>query len=65
MKTDLRMYGQEFNPEVMKDIEKINNKLETEQDSEEILKLKLQRLYRGMEIGYNYNQRNPRTLFPY
>lgn len=65
MKTDLRMYGQEFNSSVVKDVNMLNEKLEKETDPEEILKLRLQRLYKGMELNTNIYQRNPRTLYPY
>lgn len=65
MKTDLRMYGQEFNQNIVKDVNKLNEKIEKETDPEEILKLRLQRLYRGMELNTNIYQRNPRTFYPY
>jgi hypothetical protein len=65
MKTNLRMYGQEFNQNIVKDVNKLNEKLEKETDPEEILKLRLQRLYRGMELNTNIYQRNPRTFYPY
>lgn len=65
MKNDLRMYGQELNANVVKDIAKLNEKLEIENDPEEIYKLRLQRLYRGMELNSSIYQKNPRTLYPY
>lgn len=65
MKNDLRMYGQELNSSAVKDVIKLNEKLEKETDPEEILKLRLQRLYRGMELNTNMYQRNPRTFYPY
>lgn len=65
MKTDLRMYGQELNTNVVKDIVKLNERLEIENDPEEIYKLRLQRLYRGMELNSSIYQKNPRTLYPY
>ena len=65
MKTNLRMYGQEFNQNIVKDVNKLNEKIEKETDPEEILKLRLQRLYRGMELNTNIYQRNPRTIYPY
>ena len=65
MKNDLRMYGQEFNSNVVKDINEINEKLENETDQEEVLKLRLQRLYRGMELNSNIQGRSFRTYFPY
>lgn len=65
MKNDLRMYGQEFNSNVVKNINEINEKLENETDQEEVLKLRLQRLYRGMELNSNFQGRSFRTYFPY
>ena len=65
MKTNLRMYCQELNSSVVKDVTKLNEKLEMETDPEEIYKLRLQRLYRGMELNTSIYQKNPRTLFPY
>ena len=65
MKINLRMYGQELNSSVIKDVTKLNEKLEVETNPEEIYKLRLQRLYRGMELNTNIYQKNPRTLFPY
>lgn len=65
MKNDLRMYGQEFNPNVIKDINKINEEIEKETDQEKLLNLRLKRLYRGMELNTNLQQRNFRTLYPY
>lgn len=65
MKLNNRMYGQEFNYSVVKDINEINKKLEKETDSEEILKLRLQRLYKGMEINTGIYKRNYRNYFPY
>jgi hypothetical protein len=65
MKTDLRMYGNEFNPSIVKDINDINKKIEKETDSEELLKLRLQRLYRGMELNTSIYKRNIRNYYPY
>lgn len=65
MKNDLRMYGQEFNPNVIKDINKLNEEIEKETDQEKLLNLRLKRLYRGMELNTNLQQRNFRTLYPY
>ena len=62
---NLRIYGQEFNSNVIKDVNELNKKIEKEQDPEELFKLRLQRLYRGMELNTNMYQKNPRTLFPY
>jgi hypothetical protein len=65
MKNNIRLYGQEFNPSVIKDVKEINEKINKETNSEEILKLRLQRLYRGMELNTSIYQRNYRSYFPY
>jgi hypothetical protein len=65
MKNDIRMYGQEFNSAIVKDINELNQKIEKETDKEELLKLRLQRLYRGMEINTSIYNRNPRCYYPY
>lgn len=65
MKNDLRMYGQEFNPNVIKDVTELNKEIEKETDQEKLMNLRLKRLYRGMELNTNLQQRNFRTLYPY
>jgi len=65
MKNDLRMYGQEFNPNVVKDVNDLNKKIEEETNQEELMNLRLKRLYRGMELNTNLQQRSFRTLYPY
>ena len=65
MKTNIRMYGQEFNSDVVKDVEKINKKIESETDPEELLRLRMQRLYRGMEINTAVYKRNYQNLIPF
>ena len=65
MKNDLRMYGQEFNPNVMKDVTELNKEIEKETDQEKLMNLRLKRLYRGMELNTNLQQRSFRTLYPY
>lgn len=64
MNCDPRIYGNGFNPNVMKDIKSINEKIEGEKNSEELLKLRLQRLYRGMELNTGYS-RPYAGYFPY
>jgi hypothetical protein len=59
------MYGQEYDPNVLKDLKTINENLENAEDNEEILKLKMQRLYRGMEIMSTPMTRNYRGYYPY
>ena len=65
MKNDLRMYGQEFNPNVIKDVNNLNEQIEKETDQEKLMNLRLKRLYRGMELNTNLQQRSFRTLYPY
>jgi hypothetical protein len=65
MKNDLRMYGQEFNPNVIKDVNELNKEIEKETDQEKLMNLRLKRLYRGMELNTNLQQRSFRTLYPY
>lgn len=65
MNKDIRLYGNNFDLSVVKDVEKINDKLKEETSDEEILKLRLQRLYRGMEMNHGLNKRNVRGYFPY
>lgn len=65
MNKDLKIYGNNFNYDVLKDIDDINKKLETEESEEEILKLRMQRLYRGMELNCSIAKRNIRGYYPY
>jgi hypothetical protein len=65
MKNNPKMYGQEYDPQVLKDIKTINEKIEKEIDNEELLKLRLQRLYRGMELISTPMSRNYRGYYPY
>lgn len=65
MKNDLRMYGQEFNPNVIKDVTELNKEIEKEVDQEKLMNLRLKRLYRGMELNTNLQQRSFRTFYPY
>lgn len=65
MNKDIRMYGFELNPSAIKSINEINEKIENEKNSEELLKLRLQRFYKGLELSSNPYQRNSRTYFPY
>ena len=65
MNNDIRIYGNGFNPEVLKDVKSLNEKIEKETDPEEELKLRLQRMYRGMELNTGLNTRPYRGYFPY
>jgi hypothetical protein len=60
-----KMYGQQYDPDVLKDLKKINGNIEKAEDSEEMLKLRMQRLYRGMEIMSTPMTRNYRGYYPY
>lgn len=65
MKINSKMYGQQYDPEVLRDLKKINEKMEKAEDQEEILQLKMQRLYRGMELNSTPMTRNYRGYYPY
>lgn len=65
MKNDNRMYGQQFDSSVVKDLEKIDKKLKEEQDPEEIVRLRMAKLCRGMELNSTPFTRNYRGYFPY
>ena len=65
MKNNPKMYGQEYDPQVLKDIKTINEKIEKEIDNEELLKSSPQRLYRGMELISTPLSRNYRGYYPY
>lgn len=65
MNKDPRIYGNNFNYSVVKDINAINEKIENEKSSEELLKLYTQRLYRAMELNINNNKRGLRGYYPY
>ena len=65
MNNDIRLYGNGFNPEVFKDLKEINTKIEKETNEDEALKLRLQRLYRGMELNTGVSVRPYRGYYPY
>lgn len=65
MKNNNRMYGQEYDPSVLKDLKTINEKIEKAESSEEILQLRMQKLCRGMEIMSTPMTRNYRGYYPY
>ncbi len=58
-------YGRDFNPEVMKDLKDLNEKIEKEQDPEELLRLRMQRMMRGLEINSGLSMRPFGAYFPY
>lgn len=65
MNNDIRIYGNGLNSEVIKDIKSLNEKIEKEQDPESALKLRLQRLYRGMELNTGIATRQLNGYYPY
>lgn len=65
MKTNPKMYGHEYDPNVVKDVKELTEKIENTQDAEELLKLRMQRLYRGMEMISTPMTRNYRGYYPY
>lgn len=64
--TAINPYGLNFNPQVLKDLKKINEEIMEEEqkediDEEKILKLREKQLMRGMELGnplINFNRRH-------
>ncbi len=65
MNTDIHIYGNGFNPEVVKDVKDINEKIEKEKDADELLRLRMQRLLRGMELNNGLATRTYRGYYPY
>jgi hypothetical protein len=65
MNNDIRLYGNGFNPEVLKDLNSLNEKIEKEKDPEVEMKLRLQRLYRGMELNTGLTNRPYGGYYPY
>lgn len=64
-KNNIKLYGNEFNRDVVKDINEINKKIEETQDPNELLQLRIRRLYRGMELNAGQSRRNLRGYYPY
>lgn len=59
-----------FDPKVFKDLEKIREKIEEEEsqenvDGEKLMKLRMQQLYRGMELNSGYGFNNNMRGIPY
>lgn len=65
MNTDPRLYGNGYDPKVMKDVRDLSEKIEKASSQEEAMKLRLQRLYRGMELNAGYSGRAYGAYFPY
>ena len=69
MKTE-NIYGSKFDKDVLKDLKEIDSKLKEEEgkeepDREEPLKLKILKLYRGMELNNGYITNYPNRGIPY
>lgn len=58
-------FGREFNPDVIKDVKTLNEKIEKETDPDELLRLRMQRLLRGMEMNGGLANRSFGAYFPY
>ena len=65
MKNNPKMYGQQYDPNVLRDLKTINEKMEKAETQEEVLQLKMQRLYRGMFLNSTSTNRNQRGYYPY
>jgi hypothetical protein len=70
MYTNIRTYSSQFNPEVVRDLQKIDKELNEEfdkysPDKEKILKLRQQQLLRGMELGNGYTNNFTRRFIPW
>ena len=65
-----KIYGSKFDKDVLKDWTEIESKLKEEEgkeepNKEELLKLKMQKLYRGMELNNGYITNYPNRGIPY
>lgn len=65
MNNDIRIYGNELNSEVIKDIKSLNEKISKETDPDAEMQLRLQRLYRGMELNTGIATRQLNGYYPY
>jgi hypothetical protein len=65
MITDRRIYGNEVNPDALKSIKDINEKLQKETDPEERMHLLLQRMNKGFEMNGGILGRPYRGYYPY
>lgn len=70
MVTSIRTYASEFNPNVIKDLQKIDKELNEEldkyvPDKEKVFKLRQQQLLRGMELGSGYANNFNRRYIPW
>jgi hypothetical protein len=65
MKYNPQMYGHQYDLKTVKDLNDIDEKLKNEKNSDEILRLRTQKLYRGMELFSNITGRNYRGYYPY
>lgn len=65
MNTTLDRYNNGFDPKTVKELKSINEKIEKETDSEELLKLKMQRLNLGFDINAGVIGRVRGGYYPY
>lgn len=65
MNTSLDRYNNGFDPNAVKDIKEINEKLKKEQDKEEAMRLRMQRMCRGFEINAGVIGRVRGGYYPY
>lgn len=68
MNNDIRIYGNGLNSDVIRDVKRLNEEIvsaQTANDKEKLLQLRMQRLYRGMELNAGLNRRTYGGYFPY
>lgn len=65
MNTTLDRYNNGFDPKVVKDINKLNEEIQTETDGEKLTKLYMKRLCRGLEINAGAFGRVRGGYYPY
>lgn len=65
MNSSLDRYNNGFDPQAVKDINSINEKIKKEQDPEELTKLLTQRMCRGFDINAGVIGRVRGGYYPY
>jgi hypothetical protein len=65
MNTTLDRYNNGFDPNAVKDINEINEKIKKEQNPEELTKLLMQRMCRGFDINAGATGRVKCGYYPY
>ena len=65
MNSTLDRYNNGFDPNAVKDINEINEKLKKETNKEELMKLRIQRMCRGFEINAGVMGRVRGGYYPY